>query len=497
MTPDISKRTPTIARGRELLVRTAASARTGAVGPTLSVLLRAGRMARATFPPISKQPDFAGPTHEPTHTKLSGDWRKPARAGFGIVVLTFGILGGWAALASLDGAVVASGTIVVETDRKAVQHLAGGIVRDVLVSPNAHVTEGQVLVRLDPTESRAQGEIERSAVFSLLAQAARLQAELDGAEMVTFPRELTRASSAPLAQRAMEDQLRLFNERRLGRTNDVSILKERIAQSDRQIEAVQSRSEAVRSQIESITEEHDSLAPLANKGIIPVTRLTTLKRQRAELQGQLGAFVADIAGERHTIGEARLQIEQVGRKAFEEASAQLAETSAKLADSHEKLRVADDVLSRTEIRAPRTGRVVGLKVHTIGGVVRPGETLMEIVPDDDTLIVSARMSPVDINNVAEGLSAEIRLPSFKASSTPIAIGEVQAIAADALHDELTRQPYYELQVSVQVSQFPEEIRAKLRPGMPAEVIVATGERTVLSYLTQPLTDALRLGMREN
>ena len=155
------------------------------------------------------------------------------------------------------------------------------------------------------------------------------------------------------------------------------------------------------------------------------------------------------------------------------------------------------MLNRTEIRAPRSGRVVGFKVHTIGAVVRPGETLMEIVPDDDTLIVSAKMSPVDINNVAEGLPAEIRLPSFKARSTPVAIGEVQTVAADALHDEVTREPYYELKVSVQVSQFPEQVREKLRPGMPAEVIVATGETTVLSYLTQPLTDAFRLGMREN
>ncbi|MER8947268.1 hypothetical protein [Mesorhizobium sp. M0408] len=184
---------------------------------------------------------------------------------------------------------------------------------DVLVSSNAHVTEGQVLVRLDPTEARAQGEIARSTVFSLLAEKARLQAELDEAEMVTFPRELTRASSAPVALGAMEDQLRLFDKRRSARTNDVSILEERIAQSEQKIEAVQSQREAVRLQIESITEEYDKLVPLANKGIVPITRLTTLKRQKADLQGHLGALVADTAGERHSIGEARLRIEQVGR----------------------------------------------------------------------------------------------------------------------------------------------------------------------------------------
>ncbi|WP_244426693.1 HlyD family type I secretion periplasmic adaptor subunit [Sinorhizobium sojae] len=498
MKPDTSQRTTAMARGRELLVQAArsnvAAAGTRAVG---AVLLRKGRVDRAAFPSVSEQPDIAAPTHEPAHANLSGDWGKPARIGLGIVVLTFGVLGGWTALARLDSAVIASGTVMVETDRKAIQHLAGGIVREVLVSPNAHVSEGEVLVRLDPTEARAEGEIARSAVFSLLAEKARLQAELDGADMVTFPRELTRAANAPLAQRAMQDQLRLFLKRRLARTNDVSILQERIAQSEQRIEALESQHEAVRLQIESVTEEHDKLAPLAGKGIIPVTRLIELKRRQAELQGQLGAFVADMAGERHTISEARLQIEQVGRKAFEEVSAQLAETSAKLADAGEKLHVADDVLNRTEIRAPRSGRVVGFNVHTIGAVVRPGETLMEIVPDDDTLIVSAKMSTVDINNVVEGLPAEIRLPSFKARSTPIAIGEVKAVAADALHDEVTREPYYELKVSVQVSNFPEEVRAKLRPGMPAEVIVATGERTVLSYLTQPLTDAFRLGMREN
>lgn len=501
MTPNTRKRTPIIARGGELVARTAssllASARTSAAGPTFAIPFRATRATRAPLPEILAPSDLVDPSHNPAQANLSGNWRRPARMGFGIVVLTFGIFGGWASLASIDSAVVAQGTIVVETDRKAVQHLVGGIVRDVLVKPNAHVTEGQVLVRLDSTEAQAQGEIARSATFSLIAEQARLQAEMNGAEMVTFPRELTRASSGPLAKRAMEDQMRLFLKRRSARTNDVSILNERIAQSEQKIEAVQSQREAVRVQIESITEEYDKLAPLADKGIITATRLTELKRQRADLQGQLGAFVADIAGERHTISEARLQIEQVGRKVFEEVSAQLAETSAKLADAGEKLRVADDVLNRTEIRAPRSGRVIGFKVHTIGAVVRPGETLMEIVPDDDTLIVSAKMSPVDINNVGEGLPAEIRLPSFKARSTPIAIGEVQSVAADALHDEVTRQPYYELKVSVQVSKFPEQVRAKLRPGMPAEVIVATGERSVLSYLTQPLADAFRLGMREN
>ena len=182
---------------------------------------------------------------------------------------------------------------------------------------------------------------------------------------------------------------------------------------------------------------------------------------------------------------------------LEEATGKLTDTRAQLADAREKLRVAVDVLARMEVRAPRSGRIVNLKLHTIGAVIKAGDVLMEIVPDNDVLVVAARVSALDINHVQLGLPTEVRLPSFKARSTPIAVGEVLSISADATRDDVTHQPYYEVKVSVQVTQFPDKVREKLKPGMMADVLIATGERTILAYLTQPITDAIRRGMRES
>jgi HlyD family type I secretion membrane fusion protein len=427
----------------------------------------------------------------------AGDWQTPARRGFAVVFLTFVVFGGWAALASVDGAVVASGSIVVESDRKTVQHLEGGIVQNLMVTGDAHVEQGQILLRLDATQERAREEMARSAVYSAIAEEARLQAEADGGDKLTFPSELIQKASDPSAQRAMGDQKRRFEERRAARKIEISILEEKIGQSQRQIEGNSAQSKAARAQFDSMSQEYTKLKPLADQGIVPFARVATLERSKADLEGRIGAYDADIARFARTIDEARLQINQVGQKVFEEAAAKLADTRAQLADAREKWRVAVEVLGRMEVRASRSGRIVNLKVHTVGAVVRPGDVLMEIVPDNDVLVVAARVSSLDINHVQVGLPTEVRLPSFKARSTPIAVGEVLSIAADAAHDEATHQPYYEVKVSVQVKKFPEKIREKLKPGMMADVLIATGERTVLAYLTQPMTDAIRRGMRED
>lgn len=443
---------------------------------------------RSLFPPARTVGTNGGP---------SGDWPTPARHGFAVVFVTFVIFGGWACLASIDGGVVAGGSVVVESDRKAVQHLEGGIVKDLAVTGDAHVAQGQVLLRLDPTQDRAKEEMARSAVYSAIAEEARLQAEADGKDQIAFPSELSQMSADPAAQRAMVDQKRRFEERRAARKLEISILQEKIGQSQRQIQGNSAQAKAARTQLESMTQEYDKLKPLAEKGIVPFARIATLERSKADLEGRIGAYDADVERFGRIIDEARLQIDQVGQKGLEEATAKLAETRAQLGDAREKLRVASDVLNRAEVRAPRAGRIVNLKIHTVGAVVRPGDTLMEIVPDNDVLVVAARVSAIDINHVQVGLPTEVRLPSFKARSTPIAIGEVLSIAADAQRDEATHQAYYEVKISVEASRFPEKVREKLKPGMVAEVVIATGERTVLAYLTQPLTDAVRRGMRED
>lgn len=426
----------------------------------------------------------------------TGDWRAPVRKGYVVVGIALGAGGVWSATARLDSAVVAHGNVVVESDRKAVQHLEGGLVEAITVRDGADVKAGEVLLRLDTTQAAAQRSVARLGVLQALGEEARLTAEIDRLERITFPAELTEAGESKEARRIMLDQERLFRERQSTQKLEVSILKERLTQSEKQYQSSEAQREAAMGQAASINDELTSLRPLADRGYVAATRINPLKRSLTELQGRMGSLDADLARLAVANDEIRLQMSQIGLRAVEEASTKLAECRIKLADAREKLRIAEDVLARAEVRAPRAGRVVASKVHTVGAVVKPGETLMEIVPQDDDLIVTAKISPMDVNNLRPGMAAEVRLPSFKGRTTPFTVGEVKSVAADALRDEVLQQMVYELRVSVSAAGFPPKIRAKLRPGLPAEVYVPTGERTAIAYLMQPLTDSMRSSFRE-
>lgn len=426
----------------------------------------------------------------------TGDWRAPVRKGYVVVGIALGAGGVWSATARLDSAVVAHGNVVVESDRKAVQHLEGGLVEAITVRDGADVKAGEVLLRLDTTQAAAQRSVARLGVLQALGEEARLTAEIDRLERISFPAELTEAGESKEARRIMLDQERLFRERQSTQKLEVSILKERLTQSEKQYQSSEAQREAAMGQAASINDELTSLRPLADRGYVAATRINPLKRSLTELQGRMGSLDADLARLAVANDEIRLQMSQIGLRAVEEASTKLAECRIKLADAREKLRIAEDVLARAEVRAPRAGRVVASKVHTVGAVVKPGETLMEIVPQDDDLIVTAKISPMDVNNLRPGMAAEVRLPSFKGRTTPFTVGEVKSVAADALRDEVLQQMVYELRVSVSAAGFPPKIRAKLRPGLPAEVYVPTGERTAIAYLMQPLTDSMRSSFRE-
>lgn len=426
----------------------------------------------------------------------TGDWRAPVRKGYVVVGIALGAGGVWSATARLDSAVVAHGNVVVESDRKAVQHLEGGLVEAITVRDGADVKAGEVLLRLDTTQAAAQRSVARLGVLQALGEEARLTAEIDRLERISFPAELTEAGESKEARRIMLDQERLFKERQSTQKLEVSILKERLTQSEKQYQSSEAQREAAMGQAASINDELTSLRPLADRGYVAATRINPLKRSLTELQGRMGSLDADLARLAVANDEIRLQMSQIGLRAVEEASTKLAECRIKLADAREKLRIAEDVLARAEVRAPRAGRVVASKVHTVGAVVKPGETLMEIVPQDDDLIVTAKISPMDVNNLRPGMAAEVRLPSFKGRTTPFTVGEVKSVAADALRDEVLQQMVYELRVSVSAAGFPPKIRAKLRPGLPAEVYVPTGERTAIAYLMQPLTDSMRSSFRE-
>lgn len=425
-----------------------------------------------------------------------GDWRAPVRKGYIVVFAVLGVGGFWSVTARLDSAVVAHGSVVVESDRKAVQHLEGGLVEAIVARDGSEVRSGEILLRLDTTHAAAQRSVAQLGVLQALGEEARYAAQIDRLDRIDFPKELTGAVETGEARRIILDQERLFKERASAQKLEVSILGERLSQSQKQRDSTEAQRDSAASQASSIKDELAKLQPLADQGYIAATRINPLRRSLTELQGRIGSLEADLVRFSVANDEIRLQVSQIGLRAAEEASTKVAECRVKLADAREKLRMAEDVLTRAEVRAPRAGRIVGSKVHTVGAVVKPGETMMEIVPQDDELVVTAKISPLDVNNLRPGMVAEVRLPSFKGRATPFTVGEVKSVAADTQRDEVSQQMAYELRVSISASGFPPKIRARLKPGMPADVFVPTGERTALAYLMQPLRDSMRSAFRE-
>ncbi|MGV6875125.1 HlyD family type I secretion periplasmic adaptor subunit [Pseudochelatococcus sp. B33] len=428
--------------------------------------------------------------------KFSSDYRPVARFGYAVIVLTFGLLGGWAALASIDSAVVATGVVSVESKRKAVQHLEGGIVREINVTNGDRVDFGQVLFRLDPTSSDANYAATRHQLDMALATEARLVAERDSLPEIVFPQTLQHRNNEPEVARTLDDQLTQFRERRASLDGQISVMKNRINQYGAEIDGLERERESAQQQLFFIDDELVGVKMLAKKGLVSKTRESSLEREKARLDGVIGRNQADSAKARNAIGEIEIQIRQVQQQFLEQVSESLADVRLKLGDLQERIRVVEDVRNRIDVVAPRSGVVHNLKVFTVGGVVRPGDTLLEIVPDDDELVVEAHVEVTDIDRVHTGLEAEVRFPAFHSRTTPLIMGTLQDISRDRLTDEKTGVPYYLALVAVRDTDLPGDLKTRLRPGMPADIIFPTGERTVLDYLTRPLTEAVTTSFRE-
>jgi HlyD family secretion protein len=424
------------------------------------------------------------------------EWRPVAFAGYTLIAMTFGVAGVWAAVAKLDKAVIATGFVETETNRKTVQHLEGGIVREILVKEGDHVAEGQVLFRLEQVQAEANNELLSNQLDSALALEARLVSERDGAKEISWPKELKDRLAEPTLSHILDDQIHQFEERRGSLEGQKSVLQSRIVQLHKEIDGISIEKSSTESQTTYINQELVGLRELAEKNLVPVTRVYAMERERTRLEGAIGRAVADIAKAESSIAEMNIQIQELTQKFQEEVASSLLDARQKIADLRERLSVSQDVVNRLAITAPRAGMVQNLKVFTIGQVLRGAEPLLDIVPDNDALVVHAEFSTGDIDNVFAGMTSEIRFPAFHSRTIPVMLGKIESISHDRLVDESTHQYYYLGVVSLNRADIPEEYRSRVRAGMPAEIIVSSGERTVLNYLVGPLSSSLRKTFRE-
>jgi HlyD family secretion protein/epimerase transport system membrane fusion protein len=441
-------------------------------------------------------PDAGAPRHA---APLMHELRRPIRAGALLVGLFFGGLGWWAASAPLAGAAIASGVVSPEGSRRTVQHLEGGIIREILVQDGSPVRAGEPLILLEDVQARAGFDVLQTRFYTLAATQARLLAEQSAATTVRFPDWLIDATSAhPTALEAMVAQRAMFDARAKALADRKGILGQRIEQLREEIAGLEAQIAADTRQIVLIDEEIRGVEQLYRKGLERKARLLALQRTRADLEGNRAERRARIARAQQAIGEAELQVIAQDTAQLEAINEEASRIQAELAEIEQRLAASRDVLERTVIAAPVDGTVVALRFRTPGGVIRPGEPVLEIVPDKEELLIDARVSPMDIDVVRAGLPARVVLPAFQQRNLPQINGRVRHVAADATADPQTGELFFEIRVEIDPGQFGVlEPAVELSPGMPAEVFITTGERTALDYLLSPFYDSLRRAFRES
>jgi HlyD family secretion protein len=422
-------------------------------------------------------------------TSVATSIRRYQRAGIAIVVLAFGGLGGWAAVASIAGAVVAPASIVVESSAKKVQHLEGGIVAEIHVANGDRVAAGEALFRLDDTEARANLQIYKAQLVELRARQARLLAERDG------DGELDRSEAEPGSLWVWDGQAKLLAARRDVRTGKELQLGERIGQLEQVSSGLAAQVAAKERQIALIREELKSLYTLRDNQLVTQSRWLALERESARLEGERGQLVAEVARVAVQVGETRLQLLSVQQTFLSEVLAELRDVETKVNELTEKVAAIGVQLQRTTITAPRAGTVHKLTTTTVGGVIRAGEVIAEIVPEEDRLVVEGRVDPGSIDRLSIGQATIVRFPTVDHRSTPERTGKVTMISPEPKQDA-PGQPYYFV-VRVDLDRGDPLLPGHaLQLGLPAELNLQTGERTVLSYLIKPLADQIARAMRE-
>lgn len=415
----------------------------------------------------------------------------------GLVVM-LGCFGGfmaWATTAPLAEATVAPGVITVEGTRRTVQHLEGGVVRAILVRDGDRVREGQVLVRLDDVQAGASREALRAQHASLTAHAARLAAEASGTGALTFPAALQHSDNAR-AREAMAGQIALFTARRAALDSQLAVIAQREVQARASIEAAQGQLRAAERQRELIAQEEAMRRGLVNQGLSRLPELLAVQRGRAAIEGSIEELQGQITRARSAIEEAQGQAQSLIDQRRQEVGTEAQEIAARVAEVEERLLAAEDVATRRDILAPEDGTVVNLRVFTLGGVVRPGDPLLDLVPASDRLVAEVNIPPTDIDAVRTGLTAEVRLPAFRQNLVPYLSGEVIFVAADVTTDPQTRQSHYRARIALDQEALARMPGVFLAPGMPVEAHVMIGARSFWRYMTQPLRESMRRAFTE-
>ena len=427
--------------------------------------------------------------------------RVPTVIGILVLLATIFGFGAWAGTAPIAGAVVAPGTFVATGQNKIVQHLEGGIIKDILVGEGDVVEAGQTLIRLDSTAPNASL---RRLVLHLnrqLGTRARLRAEAEERPEITFPAELLEHSNDPDIKSIIENERTTFKARRDQLISEIAILKQGIAAFEERIAGGKAQLKAVNAQLTYIDEELKGKAALYAKGLMQKPQLLAVQRAQARLTGEVGRLLGDIGDNKERIARAKRQVAHVKFQRVEKAVDELHETESEIRDVRERLRAAQDVLKRIEINAPVRGVIVKMKYHTPGGVIEAGKDILEMLPVGEELVIQARVRPQDIDNVKTGQEAIVRLTALSQRVTPMVPGKVVYVSADTLPEDINGnrldEDIYVARIRLDAEKAGEVTNFHATPGMPAEIYIKTGERTFFEYLLQPVVDSMTRAFRES
>lgn len=416
------------------------------------------------------------------------------RIGYAIVFVMFGLFGSWAMLAPLGSAALAPGVVTVQTYRKTVQHLEGGLVKELLVRDGSMVAAGEPLIVLDDTQLRAENEIVRGQLITAQAAEARLLAERDGAEQIDFSRMVEKDS--PRAMEARDGEVQVFNARRNSHLGEIGVLEQRVGQLNQQIKGLQNLAATKQKLARSYAAEVNELQDLLKDGYIDKQRLLERERQLDSVRAEAAEHESEITRIKLQINETELQILQLDKQFNSEVVAKLSEIQSQAFNLEQQMHALQERINRVVIRAPDDGMVIDMKIHTVGGVIGQGTPLLDIVPSTSDLVIEAQVSPMDIDRVELETTADVRFSVFNSATTPVVKGVVTQISGDRLINEQTGMPYYLARVQLTEEGLDLLGPRTLIPGMPAEVLINTGDRTLFQYLMQPVDNAFARSLIE-